>query len=967
MNLSDYLRTLPPPLQPEVNRLWQEYLSRWSEDPQPLLLKTPAVLATLPKVWGCSLFVANQCLRTPQLLTELITSGDLLSPERDYSSLLSQLPDANNEIAFLQTLRTLRQREMVRIAWRDLAGWDSLTQTLLSLSNLADALLEATLTKLVQKLTTQFGTPSHFQGTPQSLIVLAMGKLGGQELNFSSDIDLILTYPEAGDTTGSHRSRTHQEWFTRLGQQLIHALNHITADGFVYRVDLRLRPFGDSGPLVMHFAALEEYYQAHARDWERYALVKARIAAGDKTAGHALLKTLRPFVYRRYLDFNALESLRTMKALIDHETSRKGLNNNIKLGAGGIREIEFICQTLQLIRGGRQPGLQQHHLLTALTQLEHYQILPGPIVTRLRQAYYFLRQTENHLQAIEDQQTQTLPEDALTQTRLAHSMGFIDWNSFIAQLLYHQQMVHKEFEQLITPGPTNHTITPLPPSKQWQSLWTQDLFKQEQAEVFLTAAGFQHAPAVLTHLQQLVNSHSISKLSTRGRERLDKLIPLLLAEVSHSPQPTEAIHRTLNLIEKIAQRSVYLALLVEHPQVLKHLIHLCAESAWIAEQITRYPLLLDELIDPRRLYEPLKPEELDNALQALLAHLPANDLEMQMDILNQFKRANVLRVAIAELSGTLTVEVTSDYLAAIAYTLVKRVLSLAWEFLLQKHGRPRYCSPTGEIKTAEFCIVAYGKAGGIELSYGSDLDLIFLHDSQGTEQLTEGARPLDNSVFFYRLTNRIIHILTTTTPAGMLYQVDSRLRPGGASGLIVSSLEAFETYQQETAWTWEHQALVRARVIAGDESSMAKFERLRTHILRRPRDPNELKREVSKMRMKMTENLDQSTATTFDLKQGRGGITEIEFIIQYLVLRWANDYPQLLEPRSVLRLLKIFTDCQLLDITACEQLGKAYRAYRAETHRLVLQNQPTLVNDDKFAPSRQQVMYWWEQLVAEQT
>ncbi len=966
MNISDYLHTLPPLLQPEVNRLWQEYLTRSSVAPPSLLLETPAVFATLPKVWGCSLFVANQCLRSPQLLTELITSGDLLSPERDYSSLLSQLPDATDEVAFLQTLRTLRQREMVRIAWRDLAGWDSLTQTLHSLSNLADALLEATLIKLTPKLTTQFGTPSQFQGTPQSLIVLAMGKLGGQELNFSSDIDLILTYPEAGETTGTSRPRTHQEFFTRLAQQLIHALNHITADGFVYRVDLRLRPFGDSGPVVMHFAALEEYYQAQARDWERYALVKARIAAGDKTAGHTLLETLRPFVYRRYLDFNALESLRTMKTLIDQETSRKGLNNNIKLGAGGIREIEFICQMLQLIRGGRQPGLQQRHLLTALTQLEHYQILPSPVVTRLRQAYGFLRQTENHLQAIEDQQTQTLPADALTQTRLAYSMGNTDWNSFIAQLLHHQQMVHSEFEQLITPAPANDT-TALLPSKQWQSLWTQDLFKHEQAEVFLTAAGFQNATAVLTHLQQLVNSHSISKLSQRGRERLDQLIPLLLAAVSDSQQPTEAIHRTLNLIEKIAQRSVYLALLVEHPQVLKHLVHLCAESAWIAEQITRYPLLLDELIDPRRLYDPLKPEELDNALQALLAHLPANDLEMQMDLLNQFKRANVLRVATAELSGTLTVEVTSDYLAAIAYTLVKQALSLAWEFLLQKHGRPRYRTPTGEIKMAEFCIVAYGKAGGIELSYGSDLDLIFLHDSQGTEQLTEGTRPLDNSVFFYRLTNRIIHILTTTTPAGMLYQVDSRLRPGGASGLIVSSLEAFETYQQEAAWTWEHQALVRARAIAGDHSCMRQFEQLRKRILSRPRDPNELKREVSKMRMKMRENLDHSTTTKFDLKQGRGGITEIEFIIQYLVLRWANDYPQLLEPRSVLRLLKVFADRQLLDPAPCEQLGEAYRTYRAETHRLALQNQPALVNHDKFTQPRQQVKYWWEQLVAEQT
>jgi glutamate-ammonia-ligase adenylyltransferase len=957
MNISNQLTTLPTLLQPEVNHLWQDYLTAASPEDQICLAQSSQVFETLPKVWACSPFVANHCVQNPALLSNLIISGDLLTPPHDYSHLANQLPDATNEASFMQILRHLRHREMLRIAWRDLAGWAPLTETLQSLSNLADALIAATLTKLHQRLIQQLGTPCNPHGVPQSLVVLAMGKLGGQELNFSSDIDLIFAYPETGETVGVSRPRTNQEFFTRLGQQLIHTLNHITADGFVFRVDMRLRPFGDSGPLVINFTAVEEYYQAHARDWERYALIKARVVAGDKLAGETLLTTLRPFVYRRYLDFNTFEALRTMKALIDQETSRKGLNNNIKLGPGGIREIEFTCQVFQLLRGGRQQALQQRNLLMTLAQLEQYQLLPQNAITRLREAYHFLRLTENHLQAIADQQTQTLPEDPLNQIRLAYSMNFPDWNNLIAQLLYHQQAVHTEFQQIITPRSAG---------LETKARWMPELHNQEQAESLLTAAGFQEAPAVFAHLQRLFDSHSINRLSKRGHERLDALIPLLLATVSECPPQDKdnAIHRTLDLIETVAQRSVYLALLIEHPHVLKQLVQLCANSAWIAEQITRYPLLLDELIDPRRLYDPLKPGELDNALQALLAHLPEDDLEMQMDSLNQFKRANVLRVAAAELSDNFTVEVASDYLAAIADTLVKRALSMAWDYLAKKHGQPYY-RDQDETFPAGFCVVAYGKAGGIELSYGSDLDIIFLHDSHGLEQFTDGDKSLDNNVFFYRLTNRIIHILTTTTPAGRLYEVDSRLRPGGASGLIVSSLEAFETYQREKAWTWEHQALVRARAMAGDASCITKFAKLRRDILSRRRDPLKLKQDVCEMRTKMLINLDQSTHTKFDIKQGRGGITDIEFIVQYGVLRWAAEYPNLLDKTAMLRLLGMFVKYQLFNEIACLELRNAFRTYRAEVHRLALQNQPALVEQDKFSEHRQNVKHWWQEIMAE--
>jgi len=960
---------LPPILQPEVRSLWQDYQTNASADTLQRLTDLPQILDSLPKVWASSLFVAKSCVQQPTLLHDLIETGDLLKvPNYDAQSLTHLLHDNQDEMSLMRAIRLYRRREMVRIAWRDLAGWAPLAESLKSLSDLADAMIEAPLLWVYQRLTAQLGTPTDSQGNPQGLVVLGLGKLGGQELNFSSDIDLIFAYPEQGETTGVKRPRSNQEFFIRLGQQLINVLGQITAEGQVFRVDMRLRPFGDSGPLVMSFSAMEDYYQAHARDWERYALVKARVVAGDKAEGESLLKTLRPFVYRRYFDFNAFESLRNMKALIDQETSRKGLNNNIKLGPGGIREIEFTCQVFQLIRAGRQPALQVRHLFTTLTQLEQYQQLPKEAITHLREAYHFLRLTENHLQAIEDRQTQTLPDDQLNQTRLAYSLGFSDWNYFLAQLLHHQTQVHIEFEQVMAAKPAAKSIDALQSveSNRWQSLWMGGLNDPESAKLLLHGAGFQNAEAVLLHLQQLLESRPIQKLTQQKREKLDTLIPLIITAAIEQENPEEALHRTLKFIESVAQRSVYLALLIERPHVLKPLVRLCGDSAWIAEQITRYPLLLDELLDPRSLYDPLKPDELEQALQAQLAHLPEDDLDMQMDSLRQFKRASILHIAAAELSGNLTAPVASDYLAAIADCLVRRALSIAYHHLIQKHGEPRY-QDQNETHTAEMCIIAYGKAGGIELSYGSDLDLVFLHNSHGEQQFTDGNKQLDNQVFFARLAQRIIHIMTSNTPSGILYEIDSRLRPDGKSGLLVSSFDAFESYQQQNAWTWEHQALIRARTIAGSPRHIEQFENIRRHILSIPRDPDKLKQEVCDIRDKMRNNLDKSQPAQppfndndqFDLKQGLGGIVDIEFLIQYLVLRWAADYPSLLDTTGMLPLLGLFAKHALLEETACSQLSEAYQTYRTQTHRLALQNQAALIKYEHIATHREHVMHWW--------
>ncbi|ALG68659.1 bifunctional [glutamate--ammonia ligase]-adenylyl-L-tyrosine phosphorylase/[glutamate--ammonia-ligase] adenylyltransferase [Beggiatoa leptomitoformis] len=962
MNIKDKIILLPALLQIEAQRLWEDFCQRATPAQQQLIERQATIAETLPLVWACSPFVARHCVQYPQLLEELINTGDLFTPPEAYPSHLDDfLGETLDEISLMQKLRLFRRREMVRIAWRDLTGWASVEETLKSLSNLADALIDGSLTRLYTQLCKQFGTPCDKEGIPQSLIVLGMGKLGGQELNFSSDIDLIFVYPQGGETVGGiGRARDNQEFFTRLGQQLINSLHTITADGFVFRVDMRLRPFGDSGSLVLNFNAVEEYYQLQARDWERYAMIKARVVAGDKKAGQTLLNMLRPFIYRRYLDYNAFESLRNMKAMIDQEAKRKGLENNIKLGMGGIREVEFTCQTFQLIRGGRQPALQQRHLLTTLTQLEKYRYLSTAIATGLREAYLFLRLAENHLQAIDDRQTQTLPDDALNRLRLAWSLGFTDWADFSAVLADHQTLVHTQFQTVITPLDTSTVSVENP----WQAFWLRGLpaTPDETQRTLLESTGYQQPDEALQHLHRVAHSHALQKLSRQGRERLDKLMPLLLEVVSTVAQKDLALSRLLDLISSIAQRSVYLSLLIERPMVLQQLVYFCANSAWIAEQITRYPLLMDELLDHRGLYDMLKPNELDNELNNLLQHLPADDLEMQMDCLRQFKRANVMRVATEEIAGNMTPMIASDYLAAIADTLVRRALRMAWDYLSAKHGSPQ-CIVQGQKRPAHFCIVAYGKAGGIELSYGSDLDIVFLHDSEGDAQQTDGDKPIENSVFFIRLAQRIIHILVTNMAGGLLYEVDPRLRPGGASGLLVSSFDAFYQYQHQAAWTWEHQALVRARAIAGYAECLARFETIRHEILSLSRDPEKLRLDVLEMRQKMRSNLDKSTTDKFDIKQGYGGIVDIEFIIQYAALRWSHDYANLLTTTGVIPMLKRLAEHQLIPELASEQLGSAYHLYRAETHRLALQNQAAYLEPNVLVENRQQVRHWWQKII----
>ena len=801
-----------------------------------------------------------------------------------------------------------------------------------------------------------------------------MGKLGAVELNLSSDIDLIFGYPEGGETVGVKRPLDNQEFFIRLGQRLIKALDPITVDGFVFRVDMRLRPYGSSGALVLSFNALEQYYQDQGRDWERYAMIKARVVGGDQVAGAQLLDMLRPFVYRRYLDFSAIEALRTMKQLIQQEVRRKGMAENIKLGSGGIREVEFIAQAFQLIHGGRDLSLQQRPLLKVLRTLEGQGYLPAAVISELREGYEFLRYTEHAIQAIADRQTQMLPEGEEDQARIAFMLGFDDWSSFHAQLMYWRGRVAWHFRQVIADPDEDDededSDSEMAVGGEWSPLW-EDSQDEEAACRQLADAGFSDSTQALKRLTDLRNSPQLRAMQRLGRERLDAFIPRLLAQAVEHENPDLVLERVLPLVEAVARRSAYLVLLTENPSALRRLLTLCAASPWIAEQIARFPLLLDELLNEGRLFKPPLAPELAAELRERLTRIPEDDLEQQMEALRHFKLAHRLRVAASEITGSLPLMKVSDYLTWLAEAILEQVLALAWRHSVAKHGTPQ--RPDGTLCDPGFIIVGYGKVGGIELGHGSDLDLVFIHDGDPQAE-TDGAKPIDSAQFFTRLGQRIIHLLTAQTTSGQLYEVDMRLRPSGASGLLVSSLGAFDRYQKNEAWTWEHQALVRARVLVGSQAVGVEFEKVRAAVLGRERDLPKLRAEVSEMRAKMRDNLGtKATAAgtaanafdataAFDLKQDAGGIVDIEFMVQYAALAWSREHPALLRYTDNIRILEGLEQAGLIADSDANLLREAYKAYRAAAHRQALQKEAGVVSGDQFQAERREVRRIWAEL-----
>ena len=939
----------------------EQLLVRIAVDPS----QAPLLRDELTALWLASDHARELCLAQTDLLRDLVETGDLLRDCGDFGaalpSFLARCEPAlaaavhAGELGALQRLlRRFREREWLRLVWREVSGRTDVMQTCREHSLLADACLQFVLPRLQRVLVAQLGAPLGSDGQEQQLIVLALGKYGAFELNLSSDIDLILAFPEDGETAApaaGQDAHTIQHFFTRLGQSLLAVLDSKTPDGFVFRVDLRLRPYGSAGALALSVAAMEEYYHSQGRDWERFAMIKARAVTGDPAVVQQLETVLRAFTFRRYLDFATVASLRDLKRQIEQQVRRKGLDANIKLGRGGIREIEFVAQVLQLIHGGRQPALQQRSLLAALDTLASLQLLPAADVATLRRHYLFLRRLENAVQALRDQQTHDYPAEPLAEARIAAVLGHGEIATLRAALDNVQSEVAAIFAEVIKPSGEAEQQTD---DTRWQQLWLGTL-EPEAAHALLTTHGFG-AGDLLQRLEQFRSSRQLLALDRWSRERVDQFMPRLLATAARQPAPDLAFARTFLFVQAVLRRTVYLVLLLENPLALRQLLLLCAASPWVVELLSRYPALLDELLRPLQQPPPL--QDLQQRLRQQLLRSPVSDLEEQLRVIQTFKQEQLLNVAAAELSGGMSLMKVSDYLTWLAETVVNEVLGLAWQQLTARHGQP--VNAAGKAGDCDFIIIAYGKLGGLELNYASDLDLVFLHDGSAELDTVGSAAALNSSAFYVQLGQKILALLGTQTLMGRLYDIDLRLRPSGASGALVTTLAGFERYQQQEAWTWEHQALVRSRVVAGSPVLAARFLDVRNRVLGQPRDKAKLRHDILAMRERMLKQHGSRDPAVFDVKQDAGGLIDIEFLVQYGVLAHAAAHPELLRWSDNMRLLDTLAATGAMPLAMAQRLQTLYLRYRAELHRHALNLQDSKVPAERFHAERAEVRTLWQ-------
>jgi len=898
---------------------------------------TPLQTSCLHRLEVCSPFARRSLANDAGLLEDLLDNLEVSCGLAEMQQFLAN-QKISDENTLKKALRKLRQRVLLRTICRDLNGLADLQEVMNTTSQLAECAISTAIDYLNAWQVEAHGQPVDAQGHPQGLIVIGMGKLGGGELNVSSDIDLIFAYESEGSTQGE-KSISNQDFFARLSKKLIAALDEITEDGFVFRVDMRLRPFGSEGALVSNLDALEEYYQNNGREWERYAWIKGRVVAGPQTNIHALL---RPFVFRKYLDYNALASMRDLKLQIHRDVTQKGLQDNIKLGRGGIREIEFIAQVFQLIRGGRDVSLQIRPTLAVLNLLQNKKLLSEKTVAELTEAYVFLRNLEHRLMYVEDRQTQDLPKTDEAKARIAHAMNYTSWAEFLVALNRHRGLVQQHFDATFNDdSDSEHSQQQ---TAQETAVW-QGALENDAALQALTHAGFGDASQVLQQLQLLRASSRYQQLPELSRQRFDCLMPLVIKQSGQEKNADIALLRTINLLENICRRASYLALLAEYPEALHLVIKLCAASPWLAQYLAAHPILLDELLDTRNLYAPpdfaRMQEELNESMQQL-----QGDTEAQMDAMRHFKQAAILRLAAQDVAGRLTLETLSDYLSALADLILQVSLQTIWQSLKFRH-----------CETPRFAVIGYGKLGGKELGYLSDLDIIFLYDA-AHENAKDDDHP-DASENYARFAQRINSWFNSVTNAGLLYETDLQLRPDGNSGLLVSSIEAFRDYQLHKAWVWEHQAITRARFVAGDVSIGKAFDAIRFEVMTQTRDIEKLKADVMAMREKMRA-AQRFEKDWFDVKHSAGGIIDVEFLVQYLVLAYARQYPQLTENIGNIGLLKVLGELGVIDKNLAKEVADAYREYRKLIHATKLQAQAAKVKSVELEKQQATVLALWK-------
>lgn len=869
-----------------------------------------------------SRFVQRWLDAAPERAAQLAALSSLSLGGADFRALLER--ELAQGLPLERAMRRVRNLLVSTIVARDLGGQADLDEVVTAMTAFADFAIQTHVAALTDELVASHGMPmGEESGRPQHLMVLAMGKQGGGELNVSSDIDLIFVYPEDGETAAGpgQRQLSNHEFFVRLGRRLNAALSEVIEDGFTFRVDMALRPNGKSGPLAASLGMVEEYLIVQGREWERYAWVKARAVTGAPDDIAALDAIVRPFVFRRYLDFGVIDAIRNMHAQIRAEVKRQERlhperSHNVKLGRGGIREIEFLAQVFQLIRGGRDPALRERSTRKTLLLLAERELLPQETVERLLQAYTFLRNLEHRVQYLEDAQTHTLPANQDDRLAVAHMMGVKDEATLLDALDAQRSYVAQQFDAIFADKEK-------PDDKPDAPALADELDNMDALAARLAALGFDDARTAASRLAATLQGPRLSNLPDASRERLlalvDASLPLVATVVGEAGIGSHAatLGRLLDLFEAIARRSAYLSLLTEYPHTLERVIRMINASGWAATFLTQHPILLDELLDDRN----AGAGDLGQLAALLDEHLSeaAGDTERQLDILREAHHAQLFRLLALDLAGELSVERLADHLSALADMIVGAVVRHAWRTV---NGRHR--------EEPRFAVIAYGKLGGKELGYVSDLDVIFLYDDEDQD-----APPL-----YARLAQRFITWMTAHTAAGILFDVDIALRPDGASGMLVSSVAAFERYQNDAAWLWEHQALTRARFCAGEPAIGARFEAIREQVLRKDRSGQEaqLKEEVVRMRQRMRDaNVNRSEL--FDLKHDAGGMIDIEFIVQYLVLRHAAAYPQLTANAGNIALLRVCGELGLIDAGLAGQVADAYRIMRKLQHSVRLQGQ----------------------------
>jgi glutamate-ammonia-ligase adenylyltransferase len=894
-----------------------------------------------------SSYALMQLCREPSILPRL---QKLKHFEVDESQFHSADGDALSIEAVKRKLRQFRHRKLIEIIYLDVTDKNSLQATLAHLSDLADLLIQMALEASNKTLVAKHGQPLDENGNKIGLNIIAMGKLGGRELNFSSDIDLICCYANDGELDGYGRL-THQEFFTRVTRLFTQLLNEPTEDGFVYRVDLRLRPWGDSGPVALSHAALEHYYQLHGREWEQYALVKARILTGNELDKRHLASILKPFVYRKYHDYRVFEGLAALKDKINIQARSRGMQDNIKLGHGGIREIEFFVQAFQILKGGRNKQLQSTQIFHCFEVLEKQNIVDPETIEVLREAYIYLRQLENKFQMLADEQTHSCPKTTVSQNRIAATMGYSDWQAVNDQLQVHRQNVSAHFTDLFKP----EVETP-------SELIISETIGDESSEIaqieYMQSIGLNNPDDIYARLTLFFGSKAWNFMSAKAKKRFSTLIPRILTVVTQSNQQLALFERLLNLFSSIAGRSVYFELLHQNTALLEKLVNLFDKSEWIAQEVANYPMLLEHLIQAGDSSQLFDQPRLQQNLQTQLDNVICDE-ELELDVLRLFKREQTIVIAVAELSGEIGTTDVGLYLSELAEIVLQAVYRLASNKMQLQYGLP--CFNEGDkSKHAEFAIIGYGKLGGREMHYQSDLDIIFLHNSTGEKQITQGPKCIDNSMYFARLAQKIISMTSVLTGSGKLYEIDSRLRPEGSSGLLVSSLKAYHQYQLKKAWTWEHQALIRARYVAGSAILEPEFNHLRAEILTRPRELKKLQGEIYEMRDKIYKTKNPPEGELKNLKHSRGCMIDIEFMVQFWTLLYANKVGSIASNSDNIGLLKELFRLKLIS-SAQSQLADIYQTYHRCLHETVLQNKPAEIGSDIISAEVEHVVNCWNE------